>query len=154
MSQPSNLPYTDPHAVLGVHQGASRDEVKAAFRRAALACHPDVDSSPTAAARFAQVKTAADVLLKGVRALAGPAARCWVACACVHWTQLTLPPLRLLSCAAPTGSVWRLEPCLRRGGSSSRPGGRRRPQQDRSTVGHVAGRLRPCIRLRLGVGGL
>lgn len=45
-----------------------RDEVKAAFRRAALACHPDVDKSPQAAARFTQVKAAADVLLKGVRA--------------------------------------------------------------------------------------
>lgn len=43
-----------------------RDEVKAAFRRAALVCHPDVDKSPQAAARFTQVKLAADVLLKGV----------------------------------------------------------------------------------------
>lgn len=62
---PSNLPYTDPWTVLGVHRGASRDEVKAAFRRAALVCHPDVDKSPSAAARFADVKTAADMLLKG-----------------------------------------------------------------------------------------
>ncbi|KAL4422381.1 hypothetical protein ABPG75_008578 [Micractinium tetrahymenae] len=30
-----------------------------------LVCHPDVDKSPSAAARFADIKTAADVLLKG-----------------------------------------------------------------------------------------
>ena len=104
------LPFTDPWAVLGVHRGASHDEVKAAFRRAALqvgaaaseqvllpagrllckallcaarwpharllaSCHPagsvqvhpDVDDSPSAAARFTQVKQAADVLLQRVR---------------------------------------------------------------------------------------
>ena len=62
----SSLPYTDPWSVLGLPPNASRDEVKAAFRRAALATHPDVDPSPQAAARFADVKAAADVLLKGV----------------------------------------------------------------------------------------
>ena len=62
----SNLPYTDPWAVLGLPPNASREEVKAAFRRAALATHPDVDPSPRAAARFADIKLAADVLLKGV----------------------------------------------------------------------------------------
>ena len=40
MGQGSNLPYTDPWAVLGVPRDASREDVKAAFRRAALKCHP------------------------------------------------------------------------------------------------------------------
>lgn len=53
-----HVPHFHPH----------RDEVKAAFRRAARVCHPDIDKSPQAAARFTQVKLAADVLLKGVRA--------------------------------------------------------------------------------------
>ncbi|KAI3424788.1 hypothetical protein D9Q98_008175 [Chlorella vulgaris] len=59
----SNLPYTDPWTVLGVSRSASREDVKAAFRRAALQCHPDVDCSPAATARFTAVKTAADSLL-------------------------------------------------------------------------------------------
>ena len=63
-----HVPYFHPH----------RDEVKAAFRRAARVCHPDIDKSPQAAARFTQVKLAADVLLKGVRA-AGMFA-CFLAC--------------------------------------------------------------------------
>ena len=63
----SNLPFTDPWAVLGLPPDASREEVKVAFRRAALASHPDVDRSPQAAARFADIKAAADVLLKDVR---------------------------------------------------------------------------------------
>ena len=62
----SNLPYTDPWAVLGLPPNASREEVKAAFRKAALETHPDADPSPRAAARFADIKAAADVLLKGV----------------------------------------------------------------------------------------
>lgn len=63
---------------------ACREEVKAAFRRAALACHPDVDHSPEAAARFARIKTAADVLLKGVSA----------ACACSRLLGVALQRYR------------------------------------------------------------
>lgn len=69
--QNNNIEYTDPWTVLGVHRGSSRDEIKAAFRKAALAHHPDVDKSPQAAARFTQVKAAADVLLKGVGGCCG-----------------------------------------------------------------------------------
>lgn len=32
----------DPHAALGVKPGASKDDIKAAFRRAAMKCHPDM----------------------------------------------------------------------------------------------------------------
>lgn len=71
-----------------------RDEVKAAFRRAALACHPDVDKSPQAAARFTQVKAAADVLLKGVRAF------CWLGVAA-----------RVQECAGPSTGGMRMLGC-------------------------------------------
>ncbi len=52
----SNRPYTDPFGVLGLTPTASREEVKSAFRRLALKCHPDVDPSPQAAARFTEVR--------------------------------------------------------------------------------------------------
>ncbi|KAI7843048.1 hypothetical protein COHA_003222 [Chlorella ohadii] len=61
----STRAYTDPFSVLGLPSTASREEVKAAFRRLALKVHPDVDPSPQAAARFTEIKRAADVLLKG-----------------------------------------------------------------------------------------
>lgn len=74
-----NRAFTDPFGVLGLPSTASKDDVKAAFRRLALKVHPDVDPSPQAAARFREVKRAADVLLKGVRNT------CW----------LGVPPARL-----------------------------------------------------------
>lgn len=61
----SNRAYTDPFSVLGLPPTASREDVKAAFRRLALKVHPDVDPSPQAAARFTEIKRATDVLLKG-----------------------------------------------------------------------------------------
>ncbi|KAL4436152.1 hypothetical protein ABPG77_005600 [Micractinium sp. CCAP 211/92] len=111
---PGNLPYTDPWTVLGVQRGAGKDEIKAAFRRAALACHPDVDKSPSAAARFADVKAAADVLLKGVSAeLAGvPQKLCcermlwmfWAGAPCSRF-ELAFEPAEGLLWAP--GGVWR-----------------------------------------------
>lgn len=53
----------DPWEVLGLERGADAAAVKAAFRRAALSCHPDVNAAPEAAVRFAEVKRAADALL-------------------------------------------------------------------------------------------
>ncbi|PRW60703.1 Pleiotropic drug resistance 1 [Chlorella sorokiniana] len=61
----SNRAYTDPLSVLGLPPTASREDVKAAFRRLALKVHPDVDPSPQAAARFREIKRATDMLLKG-----------------------------------------------------------------------------------------
>lgn len=61
----ANRAYTDPFGVLGLPSTASKSDVKAAFRRMALRCHPDVDSSPQAAARFTEVKRATDAILKG-----------------------------------------------------------------------------------------
>ena len=84
--QSLNPLHTNRHASI-----SHRDEVKAAFRRAALVCHPDVDKSPQAAARFTQVKLAADVLLKGVGRLlliAVPweaAARATTGCTVLCW---------------------------------------------------------------------
>lgn len=75
----TNRAYTDPFEVLGLPPTASREEVKGAFRRLALKCHPDVDPSPQAAARFTEVKRAADSILKGHSVAAGfrPAAASW-----------------------------------------------------------------------------
>lgn len=63
----ANRAFTDPFEVLGLPPTASKADVKAAFRRLALRCHPDVDPSPQAATRFTEVKRAADAILKGVR---------------------------------------------------------------------------------------
>lgn len=52
----ANRPFTDPFAVLGLPPTASREDVKRAFRLLALKCHPDVDPSPQAAARFTEVR--------------------------------------------------------------------------------------------------
>lgn len=43
----------NPHAVLGVRPGASRDEVRAAWRQAAKATHPDNGGDPEAFAAAA-----------------------------------------------------------------------------------------------------
>lgn len=63
----SSTGYTDPFATLGLPPTASKAEAKAAFRKLALKCHPDVDPSPSAASRFSEIKRATDMILKGVR---------------------------------------------------------------------------------------
>jgi len=50
----------DPFAVLGCAPGASKAELRKAFRRKALKTHPDVNDSPEAAAEFARVQAAYD----------------------------------------------------------------------------------------------
>jgi DnaJ domain len=54
----------NPHAVLGVAPGASPDEIRAAWRRAARATHPDHGGDATAftaaAAAYAALGEAAD----------------------------------------------------------------------------------------------
>lgn len=72
----TNRAYTDPFATLGLPLTASKDEVKHAFRRLALRCHPDVDPSPQAAQRFGDIKRAADMILAGV-SVAGRADGLW-----------------------------------------------------------------------------
>jgi hypothetical protein len=63
----------DPFAVLGVHPGASRDELQAAYRRAAKRWHPDRDASPAAARRMAEVNAAWEALRDGGDGAARPA---------------------------------------------------------------------------------
>jgi len=53
----------DPYEVLGVQRGASAAEIKSAFRKLAKKHHPDANKNdPKAAARFAEVNTANEIL--------------------------------------------------------------------------------------------
>lgn len=55
------------NAVLGVPQGASSNEIQAAFRKNAMEVHPDHSNSPEAAEAFARIKEARDELMKRAR---------------------------------------------------------------------------------------
>ena len=52
----------DYYAVLGVGRSASADEIKSAYRRLAREHHPDVNKSPDAEKRFAEIQEAYAVL--------------------------------------------------------------------------------------------
>jgi len=51
------------HQVLGVHEGASKKEIKLAYRRLALLWHPDVNSSAQAHQRFTEINLAYKTLM-------------------------------------------------------------------------------------------
>jgi curved DNA-binding protein CbpA len=54
---------TDHYAVLGVQRGASPDEIRTAYRRAARASHPDLHpEDATALERFKRIQVAYEVL--------------------------------------------------------------------------------------------
>lgn len=52
----------DYYDVLGVKRTASQDEIRAAYRKLARELHPDVNKSPDAQEKFAEVQSAYDVL--------------------------------------------------------------------------------------------
>jgi len=77
----------DLYQLLGVSRSASADEIRKAYRKLALKHHPDVSDAPDAAARFAEIQEAYDILaddekrkaydkfgMTGVRGQAGAAA--------------------------------------------------------------------------------
>lgn len=55
----------DPHAVLGLAHGASRRDIKHAFRRLAMRWHPDRNADPEALEHFKRLRAAHDQLLSG-----------------------------------------------------------------------------------------
>ena len=55
-------PAFDPYSALGVPRDASRAQISAARRRLSRQYHPDVNSDPGAAARFAEVQQAFELL--------------------------------------------------------------------------------------------
>ncbi len=52
----------DYYEVLGLSKGASKDEIKAAYRKLAKKYHPDLNKAPDAAQKFEEVQEAYDVL--------------------------------------------------------------------------------------------
>ncbi|MGH9800963.1 MAG: J domain-containing protein, partial [Blastocatellia bacterium] len=59
----------DLYSVLGVNRTAKDSEIKSAYRRLARQYHPDVNSDPSAATRFAQINEAYHVLIDPERRL-------------------------------------------------------------------------------------
>jgi hypothetical protein len=57
----------DPHAVLGLREGASAREVEEAYRELAKRWHPDRGGGPEAEVRMAQINVAHDLLRAGAR---------------------------------------------------------------------------------------
>jgi curved DNA-binding protein len=55
--------FQDYYATLGVERGASRDEIQRAYRKLARKHHPDIDRTPGATQRFAQINEAHEVLI-------------------------------------------------------------------------------------------
>ena len=52
----------DYYEVLGIAKGASKDEIKSAYRKLAKQYHPDINKSPDAPEKFKEVQEAYDVL--------------------------------------------------------------------------------------------
>ncbi|MBL0927183.1 MAG: DnaJ domain-containing protein, partial [Phycisphaerales bacterium] len=52
----------DYYDVLGVKRGASEEDIRRAYRKLARELHPDVNKRPDAAAKFAEVTEANEVL--------------------------------------------------------------------------------------------
>ena len=62
----------DPYAILGLQRTPSEDDAKAAFRKLAKTCHPDLHpDNPTAEKRFKEINAAYETICKG-ETQAGP----------------------------------------------------------------------------------
>jgi DnaJ-class molecular chaperone len=56
----------DPYSILGLERGASENEAKAAFKKLAKTCHPDLHpNDPKAEERFKEINQAYDRICKG-----------------------------------------------------------------------------------------
>jgi hypothetical protein len=65
------VPRSDPYQLLGVSPGASRAEIRRAYRRRAMTVHPDV-AGPDTTARMAELNAARDELLGATGAAGAP----------------------------------------------------------------------------------
>ncbi|MCC5821744.1 MAG: DnaJ domain-containing protein [Phycisphaerales bacterium] len=63
----------DPYQTLGVPRDATPDQIRGAYRRLARELHPDVSPLPDAAARFAAVAEAYELLTDPARSFSTPA---------------------------------------------------------------------------------
>lgn len=55
----------DYYSILGLQRGASKDEIKKAYRRLAMQWHPDKNPAPEARQKFMQITEAYDGLMSG-----------------------------------------------------------------------------------------
>ena len=55
----------DYYDILGIKKGASKDEIKSAYRTLAKKYHPDINKAPDAESKFKEVQEAYDVLFDG-----------------------------------------------------------------------------------------
>src|SRR5690242_18924086 len=60
-------PFIDYYKVLGLEPGASSEHIKTAFRQQSKQCHPDVNKSEEARARFIDITNAHTILSDPVR---------------------------------------------------------------------------------------
>lgn len=74
------MPKLDAHEILDLEPDASLAEIRSAYRRMAIAVHPDTNpGDPFAAARFREVRAAYE-LLRERETLAGPITHVRIAC--------------------------------------------------------------------------